>query len=608
MGPADVRLNRGAGRSMLAALVSLAVLGGALLSAAPAIAADDPPSTSPARLASSRALTPGSGPVSVAVIVPITVPNSADGTGVLDAATLATDTAPTGVLTRQLNAVTGTAAVLAIDPMIVVSIRLLGTAVPASAYAWLQALQALPNEKFPLAYADADPGVLAHASGGAALLNGLDFQPLLDTSHFGPAVSPSASASASAPASASPTPAATSPTAKTPLPTDDALLAAPGDYVADDIAWPAAGTVSAADLAPLAAAGYHTVLLGSGNVSSAASARVRLDGMDGIVSDDGLSAIARETVDALGDTALQEALTRFDAALDGMQAVSPGRSVIATLDRGWSVSALHVRELLQNIDAQSSAQSVGLSAVLTGPAVDAKVVDGTIPADGAGLLDAVVATVPQVAAFATAAGDASATITSPHRLELLSTMSVAWVESDTGWADRLSTFLASTTATLDAVKIVHGSGVLVTASQTTIPVTVSNALTVPVTVDVTVTPGSPLLRVSKRNIQLKVEPGATGRVLVPAQALSTARLDAVGVELHSAASPTVQIGTGDTLTVDMRPSYEGIGTGIVITLLVLIFGGGIVRQVLRRRRARTAREAAASDAVADPATDTGERV
>ncbi|WP_344200516.1 DUF6049 family protein [Pseudolysinimonas kribbensis] len=586
---------RGAGRSWVAGLAAAGVLVAALGGLGPATAAglrsgaagDDPSGSSPAELASGRTLTPGTGPVSIAVIVPITMPSSTRGTGLISADTLATDTGPAGVLTRQLDAVSGTAAVLAIDPMIVASIRVLGTAAPASARAWLERLEALPNEMFPLAYADADPGVLAHATGGLALLDQLDFRFAIDPGRFGPAASPSATPTPSGSPSGGPAPHATptTPAGPPPLPTDADVLA--GDYVTTDVAWPAPGTVSTADLGPLRDAGFHSVLLSSRNVSATTTARVRLDGIDGLISDDGLSEIARQAVESLGDAALQQGLQRLDTALDGMAAVAPGRSVIATLDRGWSVGATHVHELLQNIDQESSAQSVGLAAVLAGPAADAKVVDGSVPAAGAALVGEVVGTVAPEAAFATIAGDQATKITAPRRLQLLSTMSVAWVESATGWAERLQSYLASSSALLAKVKIVHGSSVLVTAANTTIPVTVSNALSVPVTVLVNVAPRRATLHVGGADVQLKIEPDATARALVPAQAISPGTVLAT-ISLHSAADPSVAIGARDTMTVNLRPSWEGIGTGVIVVLLALVFGGGIVRQVLRRRRNRAA--------------------
>ncbi|MGN6327125.1 DUF6049 family protein [Pseudolysinimonas sp.] len=594
-----MRLTPRAGRAAVAAIAAASVVAGVLTTTVGAVA-DGRPGSSPAELAAARDLTPGVGPVSLAMLVPITLPTTPQaGTGLIDSDTLATDTAATGVLTRELNAVTGTSAVLAIDPRILVSIRILGRSAPASALDWLSQLTELPNEKLPLAYADADPAALADVPGGPELLSGLDFQFGVSSSNFGPArtASPTPTPTPSADAvTPGPTPTATGPAGPPPLPSNDDLVAAPGSYVATDIAWPADGTVSTADLAPLARAGYTSVILGSGNVSAATSARVQLDGIRGLVSDDGLSGIARDAVQSSGDAALQSELARFDAALAGMQAVSPGRSLIATLPRGWAVNALHVRELLQNVDAQPAAQTVGLSAVLAGPSADARVVDGTIPSDAAPLVAAVVATVAPEAAFATVAGERSSELTAPRRLELLSVMSVGWVQSSDGaWADRLRTYLASSARLLDSVKIVHGSSVLVTASSTNIPVTVSNALAVPVTVEVTITPvASTVLRVSDRRVELKVEPNATGRALVPAQALGSATVQA-RITLRSTADETVAIGAPDSIEVDLRPSWEGLGTGIIGAILILLFGGGITRQVLKRRRARRAREEPASD-------------
>jgi hypothetical protein len=85
-----------------------------------------------------------------------------------------------------------------------------------------------------------------------------------------------------------------------------------------------------------------------------------------------------------------------------------------------------------------------------------------------------------------------------------------------------------------------------------------------------------------------------------AQALSTYTLKSE-VVLHSAARPSVEIGQRDEITVDLRPSWEGIGTAVIVVVVVLVFGGGIVRQVLKRRRARREREADADTADEDPA-------
>jgi hypothetical protein len=59
----------------------------------------------------------------------------------------------------------------------------------------------------------------------------------------------------------------------------------------------------------------------------------------------------------------------------------------------------------------------------------------------------------------------------------------------------------------------------------------------------------------------------------------------VRAELHGTAGQTV--GAPRLLKVILQAGWETAGTLIAGTLLVLIFGGGLVRTVLRRRRART---------------------
>ena len=87
-------------------------------------------------------------PVRVAVVLPLTVP-ATDGSFVGSEA-LELYTSPTGTLTRQLDQVIDTPVTLAIDPMLIASIRKLGTSAPESATAWLDrlALAAFRAEAF----------------------------------------------------------------------------------------------------------------------------------------------------------------------------------------------------------------------------------------------------------------------------------------------------------------------------------------------------------------------------------------------------------------------------------------------------------------------------
>src|SRR5215207_3423323 len=78
----------------------------------------------PALVATPAGATSHTGDLVVSVVVPITAPWG-DG-GFLDAETLTTATSPTGVLTHELDEVLTTSATIALDPMILASIRLLG--------------------------------------------------------------------------------------------------------------------------------------------------------------------------------------------------------------------------------------------------------------------------------------------------------------------------------------------------------------------------------------------------------------------------------------------------------------------------------------------------
>ena len=100
-------------------------------------------------------------PVPVAIAVPLTVP--AGESEFLTASQLAEYTAPGGMLTREIADVQNSQIALGIDPRIIASIRILGDSAPQTARDWLKELQDLPNETFPLAWADADLTAPLHA-------------------------------------------------------------------------------------------------------------------------------------------------------------------------------------------------------------------------------------------------------------------------------------------------------------------------------------------------------------------------------------------------------------------------------------------------------------
>jgi hypothetical protein len=436
-----------------------------------------------------------------------------------------------------------------------------------------------------LAYADADLGTLARADAlkDAAPL-GFDFA--IDPKNFGPAITPSPTPSSTAGTSPAPTgttvpsPSPTSGTGKPALPTDAADVLA-WSYTLPSIAWPAEDTVISSDLSHLSHAGYQNVVLSSTNVSATTSGLVDLDGIHGIVSDSGITDLVRSVAYSTNTVGPQDALDRLNAALDGMAAVSPGRTVVATLDRHWPLGSLDLHSLFDDLNSQSDVRTVGLSAVLAGAHPDAKIADAPADTTRADEFHSVLSAVDQEDLFATVATNPAA-ITQPRRLAMLALLAVGWPRGS-DWSTQVSTFLSDSAKLRDSVQIVAGSNLVVGSGSTNIPVTVSNAGTVPVTVYVNVASAKSVLQVHAQNVPLTIEPGSSNKAAIPVVALSN---DQVTTTVTISSVTGVAIGDPDYVNVDLHPGWESVGTTIVVVLLVLIFGAGIARNLLKRRAAR----------------------
>jgi hypothetical protein len=256
--------------------------------------------------------------------------------------------------------------------------------------------------------------------------------------------------------------------------------------------------------------------------------------------------------------------------------------VVAALDRRWPLGALDLHALFDDLEAQTSVDPVGLTTVLAGPHPPAKVVDE--PGDSA-RADQVASVVRAVAAeneFASVATDPSS-VTAPRRLAMLALLAVSWLRGTDDWTTQVNTFLADSNTLRDSVQIVEGSDLVVGSGATNIPVTVSNALSVPITVFVDVYSPSSVLQVRARHVRLTVEPGSSNKAAIPVAALTNGKVDTT-ITLTSATG--VSIGDPDSVSIDLHPGWESVGTAVIVGLLVLIFGGGIARKIVKRRAAR----------------------
>jgi len=142
----------------------------------PLRAASAPSVASPAAVAVGESSAPAR-PVTLVVMAPVTAPPTT--TGLLDAVALEELTRPGGLLAMQLGQLGGREVTLAIDPMIIASIRSLGSDAPEAAVSWLTRLAETPNASFALQWADANPVLSLHAAGEVLEAPELSLDPAL---------------------------------------------------------------------------------------------------------------------------------------------------------------------------------------------------------------------------------------------------------------------------------------------------------------------------------------------------------------------------------------------------------------------------------------------
>ena len=526
---------------------------------------------------------PVAAPLPLAVVAPLTVP--AGTAGLLTPEELTGWTGPTGLLTRQLDALAFRPVTIAIDPRIIASIRVLGTSAPESATAWLERLQGLPNEIFPLAYADADVAVQAQLD-LPGLLAPTSFTDVLDPANFA-AVDEGADDADGGFDDAEPTATETPAPPAEELPTTEALLAWP--YTRTDIGWPADDTVATGDLGYLADAGLTTTILSAGNVEPTAEQRgaaSTIDGSTAVVSDGRVTSALREAAEARTDTAWRSATGMLEAELAlGADAVEgPVPTLLATLSRGGSAQADRVAATLDVLSANAWSQPAALSDAIGAPPSARTLVDRPEEEPRPASVQRLVEAETEVAAFATIVADPRL-LTGPDRRELLAVLDVAWLADTEGWNGAVAEQLAERRSTLAAVSVVPSSPINVVSSETGVPTTILNALPYAATVVVDVEPSNGRLVVGDP-ITTTVEAESRSTVVVPVAA--GVGNGAVTLRVSLASTDGVAIGTPVDFSVNVQADWEGLGAAILGIIVVTVFGIGLWRNIRRRRRQRAA--------------------
>jgi hypothetical protein len=544
-------------------------------------------------------------PVNLSVAMPITTPPTS--TGLISAEDLTAYTADTGILTRQLDGVINRPVAIAIDPMIIASIRVLGTAAPATAVDWLNRLATATNDIFPLGYADADPSLTVQA-GAAAPLAPTSLAFATDPSLFAPVEPAEPAAGEDEPADTNiPTPASTEePAPADPgtgtgtVPTLGQLLA--WDYSTTAIAWPADNVVAEADLTAFAAAGLTNTILAPGNVTedeSPGTSNTTIDlGSDrvGLVADTGISQALRRAVTATSDADWRAAMAEVSSQIAVVAAANPDEALtlLATMDRGWPPSAARLSQTLEIVADLPWFGPTSLTAAAATPvSTDASFAAQAEPATSVDLARRLLDREAEVGEFAGALADPVAE-TAPHRLALLGLLATAWEATPGDWRTAVAENLAASQAVLHSVTVSTTGPINVVGSKVDIPITLNNALDQAATVRVRVVPSNGRLVVGDV-VETVIDADSARTVSIPVTAAVGNGAVTLRVELLTPTGSSMD--QPSLIPVNVRADWEGIGSRIFAALVVLFFGFGVWRNIVHRRRDR------AAQVDADPAAD-----
>jgi hypothetical protein len=517
-------------------------------------------------------------PLSLAVAAPLVLP--ATSTGLLDAATLTEYTARGGILSDQLDAMISSQVAIGIDPRILASIRVLGTAAPQSALEWLDRLRLANNATFPLPYADSDLAV-ALAAGATAPLEPTSFDFTVDPSLFAPVESPSPSPTAPATPSSEEA-------ALPPYPTVESLTE--WDYDYPNLLWPAADSVTTTTF-PTLVAGGDTLLLSSANAdraraAGASSVTATIDGAYVAIADARLSELVQNAVNAPTTAGWTSAMAELSAtaALAGQITAAP-TTVLVTLDRSWTDTGYRLEQTLSTLYGLPWTSAAGLAGALDTAALapdSATLIEGSIDQDRVDTTAALLAAESAEAAFVTVAADPEALIAA-RRLDLLALLSNAWLDDQEGWEAATAEFLAQSADILGAVQISPSSTVQLPSDRGLLPVIVNNSLDQEVTVYVNVRSRTPVLNVEDEFVELVIEPLSSARAQIPVVSLSNGEVR-LGVTVFDQPGGN-RLGETSTIELNVHAGWETAGTVIFGALVVIIFVLGIVRTVRKRRRA-----------------------
>lgn len=529
----------------------------------------------------------------VALAVPITVPPNA--TGLISPDDLASYTSSNGLLTRELDQVTGRNVALGIDPMILASIRVLGTSAPLTAQVWLARLSAMTNETFALTYADTDLAAATQA-GVNGILVPTSFT--IDASLFPGATTPTPTPTGSS----SPVPTTTAGPVAPLLPTVQTLTA--WQYTVPGIAWPADNTVIEDDLDDFAKAQLTTTLLSSENVtysdtSYTQNSPTTVAKHAALVSDATVSRYFRSAAAATDELSWSSAMSGLAAAVATISRERPAeaRTLLATLGRTSPEANFRLGQTIDTLNTLPWVHAAGfadLAAAASNPGISATITAKPEPAERVQAAEALLSSEAKVSSFSSILTDPTV-LTGERRLALMGVLANSWSSDAAGWKVATGKYEQHSSDLVESVKIADTSSFVLTSARSNLPITVSNKLAWPVTVFVTVRSPNGSLNVVDKHVQLTLEADSQAKALVPVESLANGD---VTVEATLSSATNVAVGSAAFFSVDVQAGWETVLTAVVAVLVVGVFGFGIWRNIAKRRKAKRL----AAEPAADPET------
>lgn len=515
----------------------------------------------------------------VATVMPITTP--AATRGLITSDQLSTLTADDGVLTAQLAAAEQTQATLAVDPAIPAAIRVLGSAAPASATAWLERLEGLPNETFALQFGDADVATQL-AAGADELLEPTSLDPYINGAEAVDAENGS-----------EPTP------EETPAPDDADPAQQPLEELIDvgasieDLYWPDPDALNPGTLSGIEKLDGTALVPSTATTAGADGATVSARGESALVYDSGLSDLLTDAAGTSSRTERSDAIEEAVAKLWLSSEEVDGRPMLIALDRIGGVldgegedaspRELPERALSDVVSTLDRLSAMPMSSLLTAGTHPVEIADDVEPAR-TDVIDELADAERRLTRIGSVLSD-PLLITGRTRAEELQLLSVAWSSMPDAWDDAIESQRASLAGLEDAVGVVPPSDVRLLSSEAPLPVWIRNDLPYPVTVTLYSEPNDVRLEMHKET-KVEAQASSNTRVQIPVEAT----LGSGDVSIHlSLESPTgVAIGDEQTMHVSVRADWERYGVAGLAALIVLLVIIGTIRTIRRRAAAKRA--------------------